>query len=257
MEIMKEKSLVLLTLDGKRKSYLIRLSKGGKLHTHKGYLKHDDLIGKPYGSAVSSSTGHVFYAFKPLNADLMVKVRRRTQVIYPKDAGLILVKSGVRPDYKIVEGGCGSGSMTVLFSRILNAEGKLYSYDVRPEFIELARENVKKYGYPDRVIFKIKDVREGIDERMVDLVFLDIPDPWMAVESSWEALKPSMPICVFIPSIDQISKTIHSLKGFFGRVEVYELLERRISVSVERVRPESRMIGHTGYIIFARKIIGG
>jgi len=245
---------VLLYLPRGRKKFLVRAD-AGEFHSHRGVVSLEEAASKGYGSIVESSTGEKFYVFRPLPVDVALKMRRRTQIIYPKDAGYMILKSGICPGSRVVEGGTGTGALTIILSHIVGDGGKVYSYEVRQEFMKLAMRNVNLYGYPERVEFKLKDICEGIDEEEVDAVFLDIPNPWDAVDKVWKSLKPSRVLCVFVPSVNQVEKAYFSMSGLFEDIEIVEIFLRRISVTKERVRPETRMIGHTGYIITGRKVV--
>ena len=255
MEVINEGSDVLLYLDARRR-YLVKVRSGGSLHTHKGVVKFDELIGKPYGVKVKSSLDVVFYALKPLVRDYILKLARRTQIIYPKDMGLIVLYAGIGPGCRVVEAGTGSGALTALLAYHVQPSGHIYSYEVREELLEPARRNLERMGLASYVTLKHGDVTEKIEERDVDAVVLDLATPWLVVEKAWEALKPSGSFASFSPTIEQVVKTVEALKASgFADIETVECMVRRYQVEAGRTRPETLTIAHTGYLTFARKVL--
>jgi len=254
-EVVREGDFVLLYLDLKR-TFLVRAKPGRELHTHKGVVKLDDVIGQPYGFRVMSSTGQEFVVLKPTIRDFILKMRRATQIIYPKDMGLILSFTGIGPGWRVVEGGTGTGALTAFLAYHVRPEGRIYTYEVRPEFLKVAEENIARLGLSDFVEFKLADITEGIDERGVDAVILDIASPWEAVPHAYEALRPSGSFASFSPTIDQVVKTVEALRAHgFVAIEVVECLLRHIRAEPGKTRPEWLMRAHTGYIVFARKAL--
>ncbi len=252
--IVDEGDLILLVFDEKRR-WLVKVEKDKEFHTHKGVIKLNDVIGKTYGSSVKSSTGAKFRVFKPLPRDYILKMRRITQIIYPKDIGLILLYSGIGPGWKVVEAGTGSGALTVVLAYYVRPDGHIYTYEVREEFQKLAIKNIKNAALEKYVTFKLKDISEGIDERNVDAVILDMATPWLVVPHAYEALKEGGSFVSYSPTIEQVQKTVFSLlkTGFFDIITI-ECFTRRILVREGKTRPATSMISHTGYLTFARKI---
>lgn len=251
-DVIREGSFVLLYLDGKRK-YLVRAEKGHVLHTHKGYLSLDSVVGLKYGSKIKSNIGVEFVALQPTPWDFVLKIARKTQVIYPKDMALMIFKLGLKPGMRVVEAGTGSGALTCALAFFVRP-GVVYSYDVNPSFQEVAKKNLERAGLLDYVVLKVKDITQGIDEEDVDAVVLDMATPWLVVPHAWKALKGGGHFASFSPTINQVEKTVIELrKQGFVDVKVYELLLREIKVEEGTVRPETLMIGHTGYMTFARK----
>ena len=246
---------VLLYLDNKRK-YLVKIEKGKILHTHKGFIKLEDLIGCVFGSKIESSLGFPFYALNPTVRDYISKISRPTQIIYPKDMGLILILSGVGPGSRVVEAGTGSGALTGFLAFHVRPDGCVYSYEIREEFIEKAKRNLERMMLLDYVEIKNADITKGIDEKNVDAVILDMASPWLVVPHAYEALKGGGSFVSFSPTIEQVIKTVETLKEHnFVYIETFECLIRRIRVERGKTRPETRMIGHTGYITSARKVM--
>jgi len=249
----RKEDYVLLYLS-QRKTYLVKIEKGKTFHTHKGFIKFDDLIGKEYGSRVLSSLGVEFVTLKPLLRDYIMKSVRKTQITYPKDAALIVMFSGIGPRSRVVEAGTGTGALTTALAYYVKPDGKVYTYEIREEFLETAKKNLKRSGLTDFVELKNKDVTAGIDESDVDAIILDLATPWLVVPHGYAALKPCGTLVSFSPTIDQVVKTVEALKekGFVD-IKTVECLMRRMQIERGKTRPQTLMTGHTGYITFARK----
>jgi len=246
---------VLLSI-GQRKTYLIKVEAGKTFHTHKGFIKFDDLIGKDYGSRIPSSMDVEFTALKPLLNDYIMKSTRKTQITYPKDTALIVMFSGIGPGSRVVEAGTGTGALTTALAHYVKPEGKVYSYEIREEFQKAAEKNLKRANFIDFVELKSGDVTTGIEEREVDAVILDLATPWLVVPHAYTALKPCGTIVSFSPTIDQVVKTVEALKEeSFVNIETVECLMRGMQIERGKTRPQTVMTGHTGYITHARKAI--
>jgi len=233
---------------------MIRVEKGKSFHTHKGFIKFDDLIGREYGSTVESSLGFEFTALKPLLHDYIMKSARQTQITYPKDIALIVMFSGIGPGSCVVESGTGTGALTTALAHYVQPSGRIYSYEIRGEFRKTAEKNLTRAGLIDYVELKNKDVTTGMDERDIDSVILDLAVPWLVVPHARTALKPCGTIVSFSPTIDQVVKTAEALKeNGFVSMETIECLMRGMQVERGKTRPHTLMTGHTGYITFARK----
>lgn len=253
MEAIDSEADILLYLDSKRQ-YLVKAR--GEFHTHKGVVRLEELLGKPYGSKIESSIGVAFHALKPLPKDYAVKFARRTQIIYPKDMALIVLYAGVGPGCRVVEAGTGSAALTSLLAHHVKPSGHVYSYEIRGELLEEARKNLERAGVAEYVTLKEGDVTKRIDERNVDAVILDMATPWLVVDKAWEALKPSGVFASFSPTVEQVVRTVEALKrGNFTYIETFECLLRRYQVEAGRTRPETLAIAHTGYLTFARKTL--
>jgi tRNA (adenine57-N1/adenine58-N1)-methyltransferase len=254
-EVIAEGSDVFLYLDRKR-TYLVRVEAEKSFHTHKGYIKLGDLIGKEYGTRIVSSMGIEFVALKPTLRDYIFKTKRRTQISYPKDISLIVMFSGIGPGSRVVEAGTGTGALTNALAHYVKPAGRVYTYEVRPEFREMALKNLERAKVSDYVESKNRDITEGIDEKEVDAVILDLATPWLVVPHAYTALKGSGVLVSFSPTIDQIVKTVEALTehGFVG-IETVETLMRFMQVERGKTRPQTVMTGHTGYLTFARKAI--
>jgi tRNA (adenine57-N1/adenine58-N1)-methyltransferase len=242
----------------RHKHFIFPLMPGGVFHTHRGILNHDDLIGKPWGSQVFSHQGSPFFMLQPSLADLLVDLKRSTQIMYPKDIGFILTSMSVGPGQTILEAGTGSGSMTVALAYAVGPQGHVITYERRPEFQSLARRNLERLGLDGRVDFKLGDIADGIAETNVDALFLDLPNPWDFVQQARTALKPGGFFCTLLPTFNQVERSLQALRRErFAFIEVCELLMRYYKPEPTRLRPTDRMVAHTGYLIFARRIEPG
>ncbi len=246
---------VLLIYDRKRR-WLLKAEEGKKHHTHRGVVNFDDIIGKPYGTTVLSNLNHKFYVVRPTPMDLILKMQRATQIIYPKDIGLILLNTGIGPGSRVVEAGTGSGALTSILANYVKPTGRVYSYENREEFLIIARRNLEKAGITNYVELKNKDILEGIEEEQIDAVILDIATPWQVVKLAYNALIGGGHFASYSPTIEQVQKTVKELKKEkFIDLRTLECIERYINVEEGKTRPETRMIGHTAFLTFARKII--
>ena len=246
---------VLLYLDKKR-TYLIKVEKEKTFHTHRGFIHIHELIGKPYGTRIRSSTNTEFVALKPTLRDYIFKMRRKTQITYPKDIALILIFSNATPGSQIVEAGTGTGALTTALAHHVRPTGHVYTYEIRPEFITLAQKNLQRAGVSQYVTIKNKDITQGIDETEMDAVILDLATPWLVTPHAYRALKGSGLLVSFSPTIDQVQKTVEALKeNGFVDIQTVECLMRGMQVEKGKTRPQTLMTGHTGYITHARKAL--
>jgi tRNA (adenine57-N1/adenine58-N1)-methyltransferase len=235
---------------------MIKVQSGQTFHTHKGYLKLDDLIGKEFGEPIKSSLDVTFTTLKPKLTDYMMKSGRNTQIVYPKDAALIVMFSGIGPGSRVFESGTGTGSLTSALAHYVGPTGKVYTYELRPEFQKNARKNLEKAKLIDNVEMKSGDVTMGIEERDLDAVILDLAVPWLVIPHAYTALKPSGVLVSFSPTIDQVIRATEALRDAgFVFIETVECLMRTMQVERGKTRPNTMMTGHTGYITHARKII--
>jgi tRNA (adenine57-N1/adenine58-N1)-methyltransferase len=250
-----EGDYVLLYLD-LRRTYMVKVEAEKAFHTHKGFVKLDELVGENFGMTVQSSLGTEFTALKPSLSDYMMKSSRKTQITYPKDAALIVMFSGISAGSRVVEAGTGTGALTTALAHYVKPEGKVYSYEIREEFQRAAEKNLRRANLIEFVELKSKDVTTGIDERNVDAVVLDLATPWSVVPHVYEALKASGITVSFSPTIDQVVKTVEELKEHdFVCIETVECLMRGMQVERGKTRPQTLMTGHTGYITHARKAL--
>jgi len=245
--------VLLISQDHKR--FVFVLQPGAELQSHRGIVAHDDLIGQRWGQRIQSHLGVWFTLLRPSTDDLVRHIKRNTQIVYPKDAGYILMKLGVRAGSHVVEAGTGSGGMALVLSRAVMPTGRVYSYDNRPEMQSLAQRNLARLGLDRYVEFKLRDVMEGFDETDVDALFYDLPNPWDYLEQAAAALSDGGFFGCILPTTNQVSQLLYALSGrTFTMVEVEELILRPYKPVAARLRPNDRIIGHTGFLIFARKV---
>ena len=246
----------LIQLVGLRhKHFILTLEAGAKFETHRGILQHDDLIGKSWGTQVFSHLGSPFFLLQPSLADLLTNLPRTTQIMYPKDIGFILVTMGVGPGQTVMEAGSGSGSMTTALAYAIGDSGRVISYEVKPDTQNLARKNLNRFGLASRVDFKLRDIAEGFDETDADSFFLDVPNPYDYIAQVRAALKPGGFLCCLMPTFNQVEKVLQALRqNDFAFIEVCEILLRYFKPEPSRLRPTDRMVAHTGFLAFARKI---
>ncbi len=258
-DLIQENDLIFLILDERRR-WLLEVKPGGTFHTHKGIIDFDDIIGRKFGTCVFSkpyeSAGYKFFVLKPLPSDYILHMARKTQIIYPEDAGLILIYSGIGPGSMVIEAGSGSGALSCILGNYVRPNGHVYSYDIREKSLNRAKKNVAKANLEDFVSIRLGNILEDeLNHKNVDSVVLDMPQPWQAIERVKKYLKLSGTIVSFSPTIEQVKKTTFALKeNEFIEINTFELIKRRIQVKPNATRPETRMVGHSGYITFARKL---
>jgi len=239
----------------RHKSFIFPLQPGGDFHTHRGILQHDDLIGLPWGSQVFSHLGAPFFLLQPALGDLLLDLKRNTQILYPKDIGFILVTMGIGPGQTVIEAGTGSGSMTIALAYAVGPDGRIVSYEQREEMQNLARKNIARTGLASRVDFKLRDIQEGFDETDADAFFLDVPNPYDYISQVRAALKPGGFFCGIVPTVNQAETLLRALRrNRFAFLEMCEVLLRYYKPEPDRLRPTDRMVAHTGFLIFGRRI---
>ena len=239
----------------RHKHFIIPLKAGTKLETHRGILQHDDLIGKTWGTQVFSHNGAPFFLLQPSLASLLIDLPRTTQILYPKDIGYILVTMGVGPGHTAMEAGTGSGSMTTALAYAVGNEGRVISYEIKPDNQNLARKNLTRFGLASRVDFKLRDIQQGFDETDADSFFLDVPNAYDYVAQVRNALKPGGFLCCIIPTFNQVEKTLYALRREnYAFIDVCEIMLRHYQAEPTKLRPTDRMVAHTGFLVFARRI---
>ncbi|MCX7785057.1 MAG: tRNA (adenine-N1)-methyltransferase [candidate division WOR-3 bacterium] len=252
--MLKVGDLVLL-YHNERAKYLIAVQDKGHFSTHKGNIDFAEVLHKSFGEVINTHTGIPFFILRPTLADLSMKVRRTTTIVYPKDAGLMLLRSFVYPGAQVIETGTGSGALTAILATYVQPYGKVYSYEVRQDFSDNAKENLKRLGLDNYVEFYVRDVeKQGFEQKEVDAVFVDLPEPWIAIRPAFDALKGGSSFCSLSPNTEQVRKTksVLELEGFV-RIKVVEIWERELLVRVTGTRPAERMVSHTAYLVFAQK----
>ncbi len=245
-----------LLVDAKGRRYLITLRSGASFHTHVGIVDHDRLIGTPEGSTVLGSTGRRFLVVRPTLADAVLKMPRGAQVIYPKDLGAILMEADIAPGSRVLEAGVGSGALSMT---LLRAGAEVVGYELRNEFAERAVANVTDLlGVGPSYRVEVRDVYQGIDERQLDRILLDLPEPWRVLGHAQAAMRPGGILCAYLPSVNQTAQLREALDrsgSGFGLASTVEMLRRTWHVEPRSVRPDHRMVGHTGFLTTARRLL--
>ena len=238
------------------KHFILRLTPGQQLHTHRGIFDHDALIGQTLGTEVYSHRGHPFFLLQPSTDDLIRDLKRNSQIMYPKDIGFILMKLSVRPGLTVVEAGTGSGGMTTVLAQAMGPTGRVITYEQREDMQNLAIKNLERVGLADRVTFKLRDIAHGFDEADAHALFLDVPNPWDYTGQAYRALQSGGFFGSLVPTTNQVSQLLISMRrAGFEFVEVCEVLLRYYKPVPERLRPTDRMVAHTGYLVFGRPVI--
>jgi tRNA (adenine57-N1/adenine58-N1)-methyltransferase catalytic subunit len=242
-----------LLFDSKGRKYLLTLTTGGEFHTHAGPIAHDQLIGQSEGMVVRSSRGARYTGVRPTLAEVVLKMPRGAQVIYPKDLGPILMLADVFPGARILEAGVGSGALSMT---LLRAGAHVVGYEVREDFANRARANVVAFlgeAALDRYQVESRDAYDGLDETGLDRVVLDLPEPWRLVKEAETALRPGGILVCYLPTITQVAHLREAIDhSAFGMAETVEVLQRSWHVEGQSVRPDHRMVAHTGFLTAAR-----
>jgi len=251
-DVIAEEAPILVYRD-RRRRWLVRPKDTPKLHTHLGILDVSALVGKKYGLTVTTTLGDELTILRPTIEDLIMKIARKTQVIYPKDLGLMAVKLGVHAGSRVIETGTGSGATTALMAYLVQPAGMVFTYDLNPEFQDVAKKNIDKLGLSNYVTFRVGDSRLGFEERGMDAGILDVGDPWEVVKSMKSSLRPSAPMAAVTPTTNQAERLVAKMKdeGFVS-VETMEILLRHLEARVGMTRPSNVMVGHTAYLTFGR-----
>ncbi|MBM3924737.1 MAG: tRNA (adenine-N1)-methyltransferase [SAR202 cluster bacterium] len=253
--LFREGDLALL-IDRKNRRYLLTLKSDGVFHTHLGYLKHSNIIGQPQGSWHQTTNGHRLLALKPTLSDYILQMERVTQVIYPKDVGAILMLADIFPGARVVEAGFGSGALTLALLRSTGPAGHVTSYELREGQAAKALNNIRPLLPSDAPLtLKDGDIYQGFDERDIDRLVLDVPEPWHVVPHALHNLTPGGIFLAFLPTTIQVHRLVEAISAHpeFQLVETIEVMLRPWHVSHNSMRPTHRMVGHTGFITTARK----
>ncbi|THB63639.1 MAG: tRNA (adenine-N1)-methyltransferase [Desulfovibrio sp.] len=244
---------LILLVSPKGKRYLHRTQEEGEIHTHDGVIDMCQIQAATYGGQVVSHLGRAYRVQKPTLYDLVKGVKRQTQIIYPKEIGYICMRLSIGPGMRIIEAGSGSGSLTIALSWFAGETGRVYTYEQRPEFKALCAKNLAWAGVGRNVEQHERDISEGFLQTGVDALFLDVRTPWDYLDQVAKAVKPGAPVGFLLPTTNQVSDLVAGLEqGPFAGVEIVEILLRRYKPVPERLRPEDRMVAHTGFLVFAR-----
>lgn len=250
-----------LLIDAKEKQHLISVRAGGKFETHHGFILFEAMIGRPWGSVLHSSMGQPYLALPPGTNDLIRHIKRSSQVIFPKDSAYILMKLNLKPGARVLESGCGSGGLTLALATAVAPSGRVYSQEIREDFIALTRRNMVKVGLDGLVTFFHADATQGfLAPEKVDAVFIDLPEPWTVLRQARDVLADGGWFGALVPTTNQVQDLLRGMSALtgdraFGMVEVEEVITRGYKPVAERLRPKDRMIAHTGFLIFARAIV--
>lgn len=250
-----EESSYVLLFHTPRKKWLTKVAQDKKFHTHLGIIDVSSIIGMEYGSAIRTTEGKLIFLMEPTIHDFIMKSERKTQIVYPKDLGYIVARTGLKNGSKVLEVGTGSGALATFMASIVKPEGHIYSFDVNSEFMEMAKRNLEKAGMAKYVTMHQHDPHQGVDIRNVDVATVDLGDPWTVVDQVYDALKGGGAFVAICPTMNQIERTAAQLKkSGYADIDCVELMIRNIEAREGMTRPSMRMIGHTTYLVFARKV---
>ncbi len=249
-----EGDLVMLN-DSKHKNHLLVVKAGEVFMGHRGTIKHDDIIGQAWGVRLESHMGNPFFVLQAGVTDLVQNIKRTTQIMYPKDIGYLILRLGVGPGKRVLECGGGSGGMTTVLAYLTGDSGRVYSYERNDKAQSLAKKNLALFGLDHRVEFKAGDAKDGFDERNLDAILLDLPNPYDFLEQVRASLKGGGQFATLLPTVNQVESTLYALAhSSFAFIDVCEISLRHYKSDWARFRPVDRMVAHTGYLVFARKI---
>jgi tRNA (adenine57-N1/adenine58-N1)-methyltransferase len=246
-----------LLVDERGRRYLLRLQPGMTFHMHTGMIPHDLILGSDEGVVVRSTGGATLACFRPTMADYILKMPRGAQVVYPKDIGAIIVNADIAPGTSVLEAGTGSGALTLAQCRSAGPDGRVLSYELRADFHERASANIEAFfgKLPSWLELRQGDLREvaGTGE-VYDRVVLDMPEPWAMLPELAEATHPGSILCAYLPTTNQVQQAVLAMEaGGYDEVGASEVLVRTWHVTERSVRPDHRMVGHTGFVITGRR----
>jgi tRNA (adenine57-N1/adenine58-N1)-methyltransferase len=250
-----EEGSYVLLFHSNSKKWLAKVGLEKKFHTHLGIIDIASAIGMEYGSLILTTEGKKIYLVEPTVYDFVMKSKRSTQIVYPKDLGFIAARTGLKNGSTVLEIGTGSGALTTFMASIVKPNGHVYTFDINENFLATARQNLEKAGMMQYVTMHNKDVHDGICLSDIDVAVVDLGDPWSVLKEVHRTLKGSGAFVAICPTMNQLEKTSMELKQGYIDVESIELMIRNIEAREGMTRPSMRMIGHTTYLIFARKAI--
>ncbi|MEX0984207.1 MAG: tRNA (adenine-N1)-methyltransferase [Actinomycetota bacterium] len=247
----------ILLVDQRDRPYLVKLQTGGTFHTHSGTLAHDLILGRPEGTRVQTASGMVLVAFRPRFADYALKMKRGAQVIYPKDLGPILMDADIHPGARVLEAGTGSGALTIALVRAVGEAGLVVSYEIREEHRDQAVANLEDFfgGIPGSLDLRMGNVGDVPPTDRYDRCVLDLAEPWEPLPALWEVLEPGGIVCAYMPTTIQVHQLVLALPGNgFHHTETFEVIRRGWHVAERSIRPDHRMVAHTGFLTIARRL---
>ncbi|MBC17644.1 tRNA (adenine(58)-N(1))-methyltransferase TrmI [Pseudodesulfovibrio profundus] len=248
-----EPGQLILLISQKGKRYLRKLEQGGEVHTHDGKLLMDDAAEAGFGQHVKTHLGRPYLILKPTLHDLIKGVKRQTQIMYPKEIGYLMMKLGIGPGSTVIESGTGSGGLTTALAWFVGDTGKVITYERRADFFKLAGKNLERVGLSHRVEQINQNIEDGFLHSGADALFLDVRTPWEYLHSIPQAVIPGAMCGFLLPTVNQVSELLRGLEdGPFAEMEVLEILVRRWKPVADRLRPDDRMVAHTGFLVFAR-----
>lgn len=247
-----------LLVDGKGRHFLLKLESGRTFQFHNGSVPHDELIGAEDGSWVTSSGNARLLLLRPRLADFILKMKRGAQVVYPKDLGPILVYADIAPGMTVLEAGTGSGALTMGLARAVGPTGRVVSVERRDDHAAHARKTLERWfgELPDNVDLRVGDVAEAVAETQPERIVLDLPEPWHTLDAAARSQPHGGVLCSYLPTVPQVQTLVEAAResGVFAEIEVKEFLMREWNVKGRSVRPDHSMVGHTGFLIFMRKV---
>ncbi len=246
MDLIKENDFILIHTP--KKKYFTQVKTGRSFSTYTGTLLLKDIINQPYGLKIDHH-----YILKPTLSDIVLHgLKRQTQVIYPKEAAYIVMKLNLCNGMKVFECGTGSGAMSLFISQAIGPDGLLYTYEREQSFLLNAKANVERFACFKNIKMSLQDISQGIEEKNFDAAILDFKESYQYIELMRSILKPGAPLGLILPTTNQISLALRQLELFFPDIEIIEIILRKYKCNADRLRPEDRMVGHTGYLVFAR-----
>jgi len=246
-----------ILIDPKGEEHRITLTPGKPFGTHKGNILHDDIIGRDDGSMAWTAQGTGYRVFRPTYMQYVLNLKRHAQIIYPKDVGPILLWADIFPGATVLEAGIGWGALTIKLLEAVGPSGRVISYEIREDFAESGAQTVRRFlGECPNLEVKVRDIHQGIEEKEVDRIVLDLPEPWHAVQHASEALAPGGIVLSYLPSTIQVKQMVERVEesGSFFEPEVFEVIHRPWHVKGQSVRPVQWMFSHSAFIVVSRKI---
>lgn len=238
-----------------RQTFIRTLQADQHLQTHFGVIQYNDLVGLPYGTQVQTHLGKGMFVLQPSLDDIILSLHRETQILYPKDMGYLLMKMNLLPGMQVIEAGTGSGALTLLLGLLVGEEGRVYSYERKASNQRLAARHARRFGVAQRIEFIERDIAEGFDQQEAHALFLDVPDPAAYLPQARQALRGGGFLGALVPTVNKMTLLLEQLyHGMWYYLQAEEVLLRGWKTTPSRVRPDDQMVGHTGFLVFARAV---